>query len=186
MDRFSLQEKAGARMETFGLPTEWQAFVQVRLQYYEAILADPDVIRNNQWPHNVALLHAAIQAQCKIGLATMSRRKQAFRVLEILGLVEAFDFIASRDEVENGKPDPEIYLLVSDELKVSPQDCLVIEDSPSGVEAAQRAGMQVIAVTTPFTRRHFEEQKTLPQEMIVHDPDRLVRLVESVVGDSRI
>ena len=82
----------------------------------------------------------------------MSYYKQVRRVLEVLGLADAFDFVASRDDVENGKLDPEIYLLVAREPGVSPADCLVIEDSPAGVKAALAAGMSVAAVSTPFTR----------------------------------
>ncbi len=182
VEKFSLEKKAAARMDEFGLQTAWQAFVQVRLGYYERMLADPEVIRSNQWPHNVALLHAARQAGCRLGLATMSRREQANRVLEMTGLASAFDFVASRDDVDRGKPDPEIYLLVSDELGVAPRDCLVIEDSPSGVKAAQSAGMQVIAVTTPFTREHLENQDFLPLENVVHEPEELVPLVERIMG----
>ena len=60
----------------------------------------------------------------------MQECPQVRRVLQILQLTDAFDFVASRDDVERGKPDPEIYLLVANELGVSPRSCLVIEDSP--------------------------------------------------------
>jgi beta-phosphoglucomutase-like phosphatase (HAD superfamily) len=113
--------------------TPWQALVQVRLRYYEEMLADPDILRENQWLHNVALLHGARQAGCRTGLATMSRCQQAQRVLEVLDLVSTFDFFATQHDVERGKPDPEIYQLVGRELNVPLAECLVVEDSPSGV-----------------------------------------------------
>ena len=59
-------------MEKDGVETAWQAYVQVRLQIYQDLLADPEVIRSSQWPQNMALLQEARRAQCKIGLATMS------------------------------------------------------------------------------------------------------------------
>lgn len=52
VERFELEEKARARMEEFDVDTEWQAFVQVRLEYYEEMISDPEVIRENRWPHN--------------------------------------------------------------------------------------------------------------------------------------
>jgi HAD superfamily hydrolase (TIGR01549 family) len=125
VERFDLESAARVRMADFGVSAPWQAFVQVRLRIYEEMLADPEVLRNNQWPHNMALLEEARRAHCKVGLATMSYCAQVQRVLEILNLTDTFDFVASRDDVEHGKPDPEMYLLVAGELGVPPSECLV-------------------------------------------------------------
>ncbi|MBW8056357.1 MAG: HAD-IA family hydrolase, partial [Nitrospira sp.] len=59
------------------------------------------------------------------------------------------------------------------ELEIRPGDCLVIEDSPAGVQAAQAAGMAVIAVTTPFTYMAFRERDLLDRRWVVDEPDRL-------------
>jgi beta-phosphoglucomutase-like phosphatase (HAD superfamily) len=155
--------------------------VQIRLAIYEDMLADPDVIRTNQWPHNIALLEEARRTYCQTGLATMSYCPQVRRVLDILNMTDSFDFVASRDDVEHGKPDPEIYLLVAGELGVVPAECLVIEDSPSGVKAALNAGMWCVAVTTPFTREAIHSQKLLPDGHVVDNPDRLTAVVAHVV-----
>lgn len=169
VDRFSLTKKAEEKMAEFGVDTPWQAYVQVRLNIYAQMLADPEVIRNNQWSHTVALLNQARQTNCKVALATMSYCEQAQRVLDILELSGTFDFVASRDDVENGKPDPEMYLMVANELGVSPEECLVIEDSPTGVKAALNAEMYVVAVSTPFTQKHLHESNLLPAAHIVDD-----------------
>ena len=71
----------------------------------------------------------------------------------------ALDFIVTVDDVEHGKPDPEIHQLVTRELRVPPSQCLVIEDSPSGVKATLAAGTWCIAVTTPFTRKELRTEK---------------------------
>ena len=182
VSRFELEGVAGARMAEFGVSAPWQAFVQVRLRIYEEMLADPEVLRSNQWPHNVALLRQARQSGCRTALATMSRCDQAQRVLEILDFADAFDFVATRDDVEHGKPDPEIYLLAARELGVPPAKCLVIEDSPTGVRAALAAGMSVVAVSTPFTRRRLHEAALLPPGHIVDDPTMLPDVVEHVIA----
>lgn len=173
MARFALHEATKARMTEFGVSAPWQVLIQLRLRHYEAMLADAEVLRTSQWPHNVALLHAARQMGCKTGLASMSHCDQVRRVLQVLALEDAFDFIATRDDVEHGKPDPEIYRLVARQLNVPPRGCLVIEDSPVGVRAAISAGMDVIAVTTPFTRQQFKEQDLLDRRWVVDDPDAL-------------
>ncbi len=175
--RFALREAAQARVNEFGVSAPWQVLVQLRLRYYEALLADPEVLRTSQWPHNVALLHAARQMGCKTGLASMSHCDQVRRVLKVLALEDAFDFIATRDDVEHGKPDPEIYLLVARQLNVAPKECLVVEDSPVGVRAAASAGMDVIAVTTPFTRQQFRERDLLDRRWVVDEPDSLPDVV---------
>jgi HAD superfamily hydrolase (TIGR01509 family) len=181
MARFALREAAKARVAEFGVSAPWQVLIQLRLRHYEAMLADPEVLRTSQWPHNVALLHAARQMGCKTGLASMSYCDQVRRVLKVLALEDAFDFIATRDDVEQGKPDPEIYLLVARQLTVAPKECLVIEDSPVGVRAAISAGMDVVAVTTPFTRQQFKDRDLLDRRWVVDDPDTLPDVVRQRV-----
>ncbi len=175
--RFGLEAAARARMAEFGVSSPWQAYVQVRQRLYEAMLADPTMLRKQQYPHNIALLHESRQQGCLVALASMSYCQQVRRVLEVLGLTDAFDFVASRDDVENGKPDPEIYFLVARELGVPPANCLVIEDSPAGVKAALAAGMNVVAVSTPFTRQHLHESGLLPPQYIVDDPGKLPNVI---------
>lgn len=183
MEHFNLEEGARERMKEFGVDAPWQAFVRIRLHYYQDLLADPNVLRSHQWPHNMALLQEARRAKCKLGLATMSDCSQVQRVLKILDLEGAFDFVASRDDVEFGKPDPEIYNLVASELAVPVEECLVIEDSPSGVKAALAAGMMCIAVTTPFTREAIHKGRLLEERWIVDDPDTLPRVVEQRIAE---
>lgn len=185
LNRFDLQIPAEARMADFGVSAPWQAYVQIRLQIYEAMLADPAVIRDNQWPHNMALLQAARQTCNHVALATMSYCQQVRRVLQILELEAAFDFVASRDDVEQGKPDPEIYRLVARELGVAPAACLVVEDSPAGVQAALAAGMRVVAVSTPFTRQRLHESGLLPADLIVDEPERVTAVAAAVIRRSQ-
>ncbi len=184
LDRFGLEAHAHARMAEFDVSTPWQAFVQIRLRFYEKLLANPEVLHDNQWPHNMALLQHFRQSTCKVGLATMSGYSQVKRVLGILNLAHAFDFIASRDDVEHGKPEPEIYLLVAKELGALPGECLVIEDSQSGVKSALAAGMWCIAVSTPFTRRTLHQNPLLDERWMVDDPDTLPTVVEQIFAEA--
>lgn len=179
VDRFDLSEKALQMAPELGVDTAWQALVQLRLRYYEELIADPAVLRANAWPHNVELLHLARRASCKTGLATMSRCAQATRVLDALELRGQFDFVATRDDVARGKPDPEIYQLVASELDSEAAACLVIEDSPAGVQAAVNAGMRCVAVATPFSRQALHDSGLLADRWIVDDPADLVPTVEA-------
>src|SRR2546425_11382339 len=72
--------------------------------------------------------------------------------LDHRGLLYRFDAIVTREDVEQDKPDPAIYLEVARRLGVPPTDCVVLEDSEPGCRAAKAAGMKVIAVPTEMTR----------------------------------
>jgi len=85
-----------------------------------------------------------------------------------LGIEGFFDEIVLADEVSAGKPDPEIFLLAAKALQLSPARCIVIEDAVTGVEAAKRAGMRCIAVTTSHPRRALAEA-----DMVVDSLDDL-------------
>jgi HAD superfamily hydrolase (TIGR01509 family) len=89
--------------------------------------------------------HLGVQ-RLRLGLATSTGRRRATQMLTQASLFDRFNAFAFGDEVARGKPDPEIFLRVSRELGVAPQDCLVLEDSEAGIEGAHAAGMAVIAV----------------------------------------
>jgi mannitol-1-/sugar-/sorbitol-6-phosphatase len=82
-------------------------------------------------------------------LVTSASRRVAEMRLECAGLPLPAVLVSS-DDVRRGKPDPEGYLMAADRLGVAPERCLVIEDTPTGLKAAQKAGMQVLAITTTF------------------------------------
>jgi len=170
---FDLEERARASMENLEAGRPWQAFARLRLAIYEKMIADVNVLREHRWPKNIALLERVRKNGFKTALATMSHCREASRVLEALSLRDCFDFVATRDDVERGKPDPEIYLLCASELATPAAECLVIEDSPAGVRAARAAGMDVLAVTTPFTREAFQRESLLDRRWVVDDPEEL-------------
>lgn len=185
MERFHLEEAAKARMREYGVSAPWQAFVRIRLEIYEAMIQDPEVLKRNPWPHTLALLRQARENCQNVALATMSDRDRTRQILNVLGLDGVFDFVATREDVESGKPDPEIYLLVARELGVSPRECLVIEDSPSGVQAALHAGMAVIAVATPFSRDRLRKMKELDPRWLVEEPTALPRVVQQRLKEAQ-
>ena len=185
VERFALESAALEQMGAYGVETPWQAYIQVRLGIYEKILSHPEVLVENRWPHTIELLKQASASCPKVGLATMSYCAQAQRVLKILQLENTFDFVASRDDVDNGKPDPEIYHLVAHQLDTPAAHCLVIEDSPTGVQAALAAGMVCIAVSTPFTQKALHASKLLEDRWIVDDPVTLPAVVGTMMAEKR-
>lgn len=173
MRTLGVEALAARRREEFGVKEPWEAFVQVRLRIYSEMTADTNLLRDNRWLHNIKLVETARSLGCRLGLATTSSRAAARHVLQAIGLADSFDFVATDDDVKHNKPEPEIYLLVAQELGVSPAECIVIEDSPSGVRAALAAGMRCIAVGTDLTRDRLHTEGLLSDEWIVDDPERL-------------
>jgi beta-phosphoglucomutase len=68
-------------------------------------------------------------------------------VLEILELTACFEALVAGEDVTAGKPDPQVFLAAAQRLQTEPSRCIVVEDSPLGIEAARRAGMRSIGVT---------------------------------------
>jgi beta-phosphoglucomutase len=81
-------------------------------------------------------------------VGTSASRFDVDRLLAGVGLRRHFDVIVTADDVTLGKPDPEVYELAAARLEIAPEACLVFEDSLVGVEAARRAGMRVVGVST--------------------------------------
>jgi HAD superfamily hydrolase (TIGR01509 family) len=83
-----------------------------------------------------------------MALASSSPRPVVEAMLRELGLDRVFDAVVTGDDVEDGKPAPDIFLRAAQELGVKPEQCLVIEDALHGVRAARAAGMLPLAVRT--------------------------------------
>jgi beta-phosphoglucomutase family hydrolase len=89
---------------------------------------------------------AARRVPCAV--ATSASRHDADRLLVRTGLRDRFEVVVTAEDVQRGKPDPEVYLLAARGLGFPPAQCLVFEDAVVGVQAARSAGMRVIGVST--------------------------------------
>jgi HAD superfamily hydrolase (TIGR01509 family) len=94
----------------------------------------------------VGALRALRERGVPVAVASSSPRERLRRTLGRAGLLDAFDVVVSGDEVEHGKPAPDMFLLAAARLGVEPSACVVIEDSPPGVQAGLAAGMFTLAV----------------------------------------
>jgi HAD superfamily hydrolase (TIGR01509 family) len=100
-------------------------------------------------------LEEAKQAGIVMGIGSAAIPFNINFVLDGLILHHYFRSIVSADDVIESKPDPETYLKGAKELGVLPEECIVFEDAPKGVEAAQRAGMKAIVLTTMHEAADF-------------------------------
>lgn len=95
----------------------------------------------------VALLRHANAKGIPVAVASGGERKDVVASLEASGVgVNTFDAIVTREDVENGKPHPETFLLAAQKLGVDPTKCVGLEDGEKGLEALRRAGMIALDV----------------------------------------
>jgi len=95
----------------------------------------------------------------KLALASQGHRYNIDIIVKKFKLSKFFQAIIGKQDVNKGKPNPEIFLKASKELKVKPEECLIIEDTEKGIIAAKRAGMVCIAVPDTWTKRYNDFSK---------------------------
>jgi len=175
--RFDLERAARERAREIGAWTPRQVLVDLKLRAYDGALSDPATVLSHSYPRNVALARRLHHGGRRTALYTRLRWWQARSTLAALGTSDAFDFVATAEDVDRGKPDPETNLLAARELDVPPEECLAIEGFPAGVEAALAAGMPVVAFTTPLTRQRFGDADLLYRCWAVEDSHALCSVV---------
>jgi HAD superfamily hydrolase (TIGR01509 family) len=98
----------------------------------------------------VAKFAESLRGKVPMAIATGGSRHVIEKTLKIVGVSDWFDEVVTADDVAEGKPAPDIFLRAANLLGVDATKCLALEDAPAGILAAQRAGMQVIAIPCPF------------------------------------
>jgi beta-phosphoglucomutase family hydrolase len=103
-------------------------------------------------PGAVELLRRLQQRGKKSAIVSSTTRENVRMVLASLGLEGVFEAVVAEEDAPKGKPDPQGFLVAAEKLGVAANECVVIEDAPGGLEAAKRAGMRCIGVTTSRPR----------------------------------
>jgi HAD superfamily hydrolase (TIGR01509 family) len=137
---------------------EWSRF----LHEDAGVPDEPEVINRDvvvrmleSYRRELPLLPGAVEAVRRVaaalplGLASSSNRLIFEEVLELAGLTDCFRATVSSEEVERGKPAPDVYFEAARRLGVEPASCAAVEDSHAGIRSAKGAGMRVIAIPNP-------------------------------------
>ena len=182
IEKLNLENDLKPLTQQYDVETSWQALRAMRAEIYSEMVAAPQALRDNQWPYTVELLRISSET-CLVGIVTGSPRQAVLHVLHSLGMETLINLIVSSEDVKKGKPDPESYLLAAEKLGVSPEECLVLEDSVNGVKSALAAGMNVIAIATPFTNAGLHASEIVEDCQIVHAPDKLIETVRHMIEE---
>lgn len=100
----------------------------------------------------VARFAESLRGKVPMAIASGGTRMVIEKILHRVGISDWFDEVVTADEVPEGKPSPEVFLYAARLLRVSPTKCLALDDAPSGILAARRAGMQVMAIPSPLVQ----------------------------------
>lgn len=103
------------------------------------------------------LIASAKSAGILLAVATAAPVTNIVFTLDGLDLRRHFDAVVGAADVKRGKPEPDVFLKAAEACGAAPENCIVFEDAPLGVEAARRAGMAAIALTTTLPAAAFDE-----------------------------
>lgn len=139
--------------------------------YIDELVKRKSLIINELFRHGLHLFPGVRQfikrksKEYVLAIGSGALRKEIEHILHSFNMKEDFRSIVSADEVSKCKPDPEVYIkvlaslnqLVTGNKKITPEECLVIEDSVYGITAAKKAGMKCLAVTNSYTADKLTE-----------------------------
>lgn len=130
----------------FQLPEEVDFYIQQWAEVRKELIEKEGM---KAMPGSVELVKRIKLEGIPIALASSSNVEDIESDLQALGIHGIFDAVVSGEHCQKGKPDPEIFLKAAEALGIEPENCIVVEDSTSGVEAAKAAGMKCIGYANP-------------------------------------
>jgi HAD superfamily hydrolase (TIGR01509 family) len=136
----------GLLNEKYGLALDVDETVQRKEKYYLSLI--PEVIPVPEVMEIVKSMHGT----APLSVASGGHRELVEATLDVLGIRDLFQAIVCAEDYERGKPHPEPFLLAAKLMSVPPEDCVVFEDSPIGIEAAKAANMAWVHVPGPLER----------------------------------
>jgi len=145
VDRMGSLELILARAPRSYSQEEKLALADAKNRHYQELIAT--MTPGDLLPGALAALDAVRAAGLRTGLASVS--KNAFTVLDRLGIRERFDTVVDAAKIANSKPHPEIFLTAAAQLGLAPRDCLGVEDAVAGVASIKDAGMVAVGVGKP-------------------------------------
>lgn len=123
-------------------------------------------------------LKAARAAGFKIGLGTGSGNDTIGYIIDHLDIRQYFDVVITKDDVDKGKPHADTYTVTARELDVPPERCLVFEDALVGEQAAYKAGMRCVAVSTSIKPEKFQAPIAVIKDFTALTPQKVLDLLE--------
>ncbi|MFX1339695.1 MAG: HAD family hydrolase [Promethearchaeota archaeon] len=157
------------------LVEKWAALKE---QYYREMVKG----KLEPLPGAVELIKSLKTHDFKLAVGSSGPLENVELLLNTLNIKQYFDVIITAEDVKNGKPAPDVFLIAAERLKIRPENCVIIEDAPVGIEAAKRATMSSIALTTTHPKEELYDANLVVKDLsyiTINDILKLVKLHSS-------
>ena len=131
--------------------------------YYELLKTAP------LFNETISLIRKLHKMKIPLALTTSSGMKSTLQVLEKADLKNVFGVIVTTEDYKKRKPDPESYIITAKKLNFNPRDCVAIEDSSVGTEAAKGAGMKCVVILNEYTKN----QDFSKADLVIDSADKI-------------
>jgi beta-phosphoglucomutase family hydrolase len=142
-------------------PNLVEKWAQLKETYYREIVKD----KIKPLPGVIELIKDLKANNFKLAVGSSGPPENVDLLLKSLKIEKFFDSIITAADVQNGKPSPDVFLFASQEIYVKPENCVVIEDAPVGIEAAKIANMKCIALTTTYDNVKLRRADLIVQDL---------------------
>lgn len=170
--------KAAARVHGLELTEEQVGkATQLRQEYFLNVLSEEPL---PPFPGVLELMEKAMQREYfRVAIATSGTLEKSRAVLDAARVPYQEMVYITGSDVKNKKPDPELFLLAAERMRVESANCVVIEDAPNGVQAAKAAGAKCIAVTNSTNAANLSEADLVCDSLEQIDLETIVRLIQT-------
>jgi len=128
-----------------------EKWASLKEQYYREMIRE----KLKPLPGAIRIIKDLKSAGFRLAIGSSGPLENVELLLSQLKIKPFFDTIITSADVNKGKPEPEVFLHAAKNLNIKPENCVVIEDAPVGIEAAKRAGMMSIALTTTHNKQQL-------------------------------
>lgn len=127
----------------------------------------------------VELVRGLCGAGVAVAVGSSAPRENIELILDAMGVGECVSAVVCGDEIDRGKPDPQVFIVAAERLGIEPARCVVVEDAPVGIAAAQAAGARTVAVLLYHPAESFDQTDCIVRRLTDLSVERLISLARS-------
>lgn len=158
-----------------GLVEKW---ADLKEQYYREMVKD----KLEPLPGAIELIKSLKEHDFKLAVGSSGPLENVELLLTSLNIMQYFDVIITAEDVKNGKPAPDVFLICAERLNLEPRNCIVIEDAPVGIEAARRANMSSIALTTTHPKVELNNADLIAKDLSYIKLEDIIKILKLDLG----
>jgi beta-phosphoglucomutase len=149
-----------------------EKWADLKEQYYREMVKD----KLEPLPGAIELIKSLKKHDFKLAVGSSGPPENVDLLLTRLNIKQFFDVVITAENVKNGKPAPDVFLICAERLNIPPENCIVIEDAPVGIEAAKRAHMSSIALTTTHPKTELHNANLIAKDLSHIDINDIMKL----------